>query len=103
MVSIGIKRKRETNLIIRRWVMPSAAGATKVKKSEGFIQDGTASTASITPSDSGFVTTEGASSGVFSRNTWTTPRGRFVEPSSVATNLASAGSGLCVIKRLAAA
>ena len=35
--------------------MPSAAGATKARKSEGVIHDGTARTASVTSSDSTFV------------------------------------------------
>ncbi len=45
----------EAYLIIRKCAMPSAAGATKAKKSEGVINDGTASTASVTSSDSTFV------------------------------------------------
>lgn len=36
--------------MIRKWDIPSAAGATNVKKSEGVIQDGTARTPSMTPS-----------------------------------------------------
>ncbi len=72
--------------------MLSAAGATKVRKSEGAIHEGTASTASITPSVTG-LSRSGCLSDEFSgfaqsRNTWTTPSGRLVDPElvSFATN-----------------
>jgi hypothetical protein len=38
--------------------MPPAAGATNDRKSDGFIHDGTARTASITPSDSWVLSVE---------------------------------------------
>jgi hypothetical protein len=72
-------------LIILRWAMPPAAGATKPKKSDGVIHDGTAKTASITPpvdrdggSSSYSVSRDGL--GVELRSKWTVPSGRFIEP-----------------------
>lgn len=42
--------ERRTNRIILRWAIPSAAGATKARKSDGVIQDGTARTPIVTSS-----------------------------------------------------
>jgi hypothetical protein len=53
--SLGSDKHRTTqvqlkgHLIIRRCVMPSAAGATKLRKSEGVMYGGTARTARRTP------------------------------------------------------
>lgn len=45
-----MERLGRESRIIRKWVMDSAAGATKARKSEGVIHDGTARTASMMPS-----------------------------------------------------
>lgn len=45
-----MERLGRESRIIRKWVMDSEAGATKARKSEGVIHDGTARTASMMPS-----------------------------------------------------
>lgn len=47
--------------MIRKWVMPSAAGATKARKSDGVIHDGTASTPIMTPAESSMLSSCGFS------------------------------------------
>lgn len=88
--------------------MLSAAGATKAKKSEGVIHDGTARTPNITPSDASSTeeVMDASSSweGLLaeSRNTCTTPSGRFVDPDLVRVlgiKVASAGPNLISIQR----
>ena len=83
--------------------MPSTAGATKARKSEGVIHDGTARTPSITPSDSKSEndiseTLASSSSGEGlldpSRKTCTVPSGKLVVPDllcACGTKVASAG------------
>ena len=90
------------NRIIRKWPMLPVAGPTKAKKSEGVIQDGTASTPSVTPASSISGRTSEAflsnssSPGRFpaSRKMWTVPSGRLVVPDllrELGTNVASTG------------
>ena len=43
-------KEKATYRIMRRWPIPSTAGATNAKKSDGVIQDGTAKTPSMIPS-----------------------------------------------------
>jgi hypothetical protein len=85
--------------MIRKCAIPSTAGATKAKKSEGVIQEGTARTASITPSVStgreDATASKSVKEGLFSepRNTWTVPSGKLVVPTFLrvcGTNVASA-------------
>ena len=83
--------------------MPSTAGATKARKSEGVIHDGTARTPSITPSESWSEidiseTLASSSSGEGmlepSRKTCTVPSGKLVEPDllrACGTKVASTG------------
>ena len=81
-------------LIILRCDIPSPAGATKVKKSEGVIHAGTAKIASVTPPSASRVTFPDEAWGsasissvvrafAASRKICTTPSGRLVEPSFV--------------------
>jgi len=90
------------NRIIRKWPMLPVAGPTKARKSEGVIQDGTASTPSVTPASSISGRTSEAflsnssSPGRFpaSRKMWTVPSGRLVVPDllrELGTNVASTG------------
>lgn len=51
LASWGVE-KGYANRIMRRWVMPSAAGATKDRKSDGVIHEGTARTPNMIPSES---------------------------------------------------
>jgi hypothetical protein len=53
----GEDTKHITHRMIRMWDIPSEAGATKERKSEGVIHGGTASTPSITPSQSASLKT----------------------------------------------
>lgn len=86
--------------------MPSITGATNPRKSDGVIQDGTARTPSITPSEPGSKssginiseTLASSSSGEGlldpSRNTCTMPSGKWVVPDFLwvcGTKVASAG------------
>ena len=84
--------------------MPSTAGATKVRKSEGVIHDGTAKTPSITPPSESWSeidiseTLASSSSGEGlldpSRKTCTVPSGKLVTPDllrACGTKVASTG------------
>jgi hypothetical protein len=84
--------------------IPSEAGATCARKSEGVIHGGTASTPTITPSQSALLSTDDANMAASwaseerilaeSRNIWTMPSGIFVKPVFVCllgTKVACAG------------
>lgn len=80
-----------TDRMMRRCVIASAAGATKARKSDGVIQEGTARTPNITESgsddvgDTDSIAPSSSWDGLFveSRNIWTVPSGRFVDPDFV--------------------
>ena len=106
------------SLISLRCAMLSAAGATKARKSEGVIHDGTARTSIIMPSESRRIVGSDPATvglvdgvdveatacayGVFgtSRNRCTTPSGRLTEPDldlgGFGLKVAVAGPGMIV-------
>ena len=85
-----MKHFNDTHRMMRICDIPSEAGATNERKSEGVIHGGTANTPTITPSQSALLETVEAPAVVSSaseerilaesRNMWTTPSGRSVEP-----------------------
>jgi hypothetical protein len=60
---MDIRDTTETYRIILRCAIPSSAGATKARKSDGVIHEGTASTPTMYPSVSAFSNTMQLASG----------------------------------------